>query len=92
MPELTAEAVRSFVLRLVKGPLESQGLTPDDVPDDYDLLSGGLIDSFGLLETITAVEEEFGIELDFEQMDADHIGVVRAFSRFVAETGARVRS
>ena len=92
MPDLTADAVRTFVLHLVADSLLACGLKPELVPDDYDLLSGGVMDSFGLIEMITSVEDEFGLELDFEQMEPEQVGIIGDFARFVVETGARTRA
>jgi acetyltransferase-like isoleucine patch superfamily enzyme/acyl carrier protein len=63
--------------------LDGKGLSADDVPDDFDLLAEGVVDSFGLVELINALEARFGIELDFENMDADELSLVGPFSRFV---------
>ncbi len=45
----------------------------------------GVIDSFGILEMVGAIEDEFGIQLDTESLDAEQITVLGPLSRFVAK-------
>jgi acyl carrier protein len=86
-----SEEVRALVLHELAEPLDALGMSPDEVPDDFDLLLGGAIDSLGLLELITAVEERFGIEIDFEGLGAEELTVLGPFSRYV-ESAAALRS
>ena len=67
-------------------PIEALGLTAANVPDDFDFLLNGVIDSFGILEMITAIEEEFQIELDLAALGAEQItNSLCPLSRYVAE-------
>lgn len=84
-----SQEVRVLVLSELAEPLEALGLSPDQVPDDFDLLLGGAIDSLGLLELITAVEERFGIEVDFEGLGADELTVLGPFCRYVESAAQR---
>jgi acyl carrier protein len=83
--ELSAAAVRSFVLEGLTEPLERLGMRPEQVPDDFDLLTSGVIDSFGVLELIGDVENRFGLEIDFERLDPEGLTVIGTFSRYVAK-------
>ena len=56
-----------------------------ELPDDFDLLLSGVIDSFGILEMISAIEKEFRIQLDLAALDAEEITVLGPLSRYVAE-------
>jgi acyl carrier protein len=60
------------------------GYVPSDLPDSLDLLSGGIIDSMGILELIGAVEEAFGKPVDYEGLAVERLTVVGDFSRYVA--------
>ena len=42
-------------------------------------------DSMGVLEMITAMEENLGITIDFEQMDSEAFTILGSFCRYVAE-------
>jgi len=88
MPALLAEQVRSYLLELVADPLATLGLTPAEVLDDFDLLATGMIDSLGLLDLITSVEERFDVVIDFEELPPEQLTVVGPFCRYVAGTAA----
>jgi acyl carrier protein len=83
MSALSADAVRRVVLEGLAEPLGRLGMRPDQVPDDFDLLASGVIDSFGLLEIIGEVERHFHLEIDFERLDPDGLTVIGTFSRYV---------
>jgi acyl carrier protein len=53
--------------------LDEGGGAADSLADDCDLLTEGVIDSFGLLELLAFVEERFGVEVDFEGPDGDRL-------------------
>jgi acyl carrier protein len=83
-----AADARRAVVELLADQLTARGLDGDALPDDFDLLGEELIDSFGLLELITALEERFGLELDFEDMDDEDLTVLGPFTRHVERMSA----
>jgi len=85
--DVTAASIRQFLVTRYFEPIEALGLIPGDLPDDFDLLLNGVIDSFGILEMISAIEEEFGIQLDLEALDAERITIIGPLSHFVAANG-----
>jgi len=87
MTDLTAESVKSFLLKKYEPALLEHGLSSDKVPDDFDFFAEGIVDSLGVLNMITAVENEFNISLDMEEMDADQLTVLGSFSRYAAQNG-----
>jgi acyl carrier protein len=56
-----------------------------DLTDDCDLLLSGLIDSLGLIELITAIQENYGEDIDFELLDPDQMTIVGPLCKFVSE-------
>jgi len=58
------------------------GSTP--ILPDTSLLDSGLIDSTGILELVSFLEESFGIELTDEEVVPEHFETVRAIAAFVA--------
>jgi acyl carrier protein len=85
-----ADDVRRFILAHLAEQLRVQGRSlPTDLPDDYDLMLSGLIDSLDLLELMTALAEHCGGEIDFEAIDPDQMTILGPLSRFVAEEAAR---
>ena len=85
---LTADDVRAFVVADLADALTENGIDPDAVGDDFDLLTSGVIDSFGILELIADVNEHFGIEIDFEELDPEGLTIVGQFSAYVARMAA----
>jgi acyl carrier protein len=67
-------------------PITAMRLDPADIPDDFDLLLSGVIDSFGILEMISAIEDEFRIRLDLALLDAEDITRIGPLTRYVAES------
>jgi acyl carrier protein len=84
MNEITPEIVRQFLSVKYLDRIEPLGLSFAEIPDDFDLLLSGVIDSFGILEMISSIEEEFQVELDLVALDAEQITIVGPLSRFVA--------
>lgn len=85
MSPVLAREVRSFMLSTLENPLLARGLNPQQVPDDFDLLTEGVIDSLGLVELITAVEKQFDIMIDFEELDPENLTIVGPFCRYIEE-------
>ena len=85
---LTAADVRAFVVSDLADALTENGIDPATVGDDFDLLTSGVIDSFGILELIADVNEHFGIEIDFEELDPEGLTIVGQFSAYVARMAA----
>ncbi len=90
MNNITADAIRDFLLARYSEPIRGLGLTPDELGDDFDFFVSGVIDSFGILELVSQLEEEFRIQLDLATLDAEQISVLGPLSRFVAEHGVSV--
>lgn len=91
MNQVTAEAVRSVLLSQLQSPLLARGLKPEDVPDNFDLLSEGVLDSMGVVEVITAIEAHFQIRLDFEDLDPENLTVVGPFCHYVEQSWAHAQ-
>ena len=82
--ELTADRVRDFLLRRYSESIAAMRLDVAQVPDDFDLLLTGVIDSFGILEMISAIEAELQVQLDLGLLDAEDITKIGPLSRYVA--------
>jgi acyl carrier protein len=82
--ETTADDVQQFILGRVDNPLQAKGLAPADVPASFDLLLEGVIDSFGIVELIGALEEQYGVEFDFDELAPDDLTRIGPLSSYVA--------
>lgn len=64
-------------------------MRPDFVLGDDDrLLERGIIDSMGVAEMVTFIEDEFGIKTSDEDISEANLGSLRAIGRFVAQKRA----
>ena len=86
MSSPSAESVRRFILSRYSEAFEARNLLPDDVPDSFDLLSERIIDSLGLLELVGAIEDEFTIDLDLQDLDPEHMTVIGPLSRYIEKS------
>jgi acyl carrier protein len=87
MSDITSEKVRQFLLNRYSESIKSMALNPAEIPDNFDFLLSGVIDSFGILEMISSIEDEFRIQLDLAALDAEQITILGPLSRYVAENG-----
>jgi acyl carrier protein len=85
MNKVTTEQVRNFLIGKYSGAIKGVGLDPAALPDDFDFLLSGVVDSFGILEMVSSIEERFGIELDLASLDAEQMTILGPLSRYVAE-------
>ena len=85
MNRISAEEVRAFILDRLQSSLSAKGLSTESVPDDFDLLTEGVIDSMGIVELIAALEGQFNIRLDFEELDPENLTIVGPLCRYVEE-------
>jgi acyl carrier protein len=61
------------------------GFDPFEVPDSFDFFLSGVIDSFGILEMVGSIEDEFRVQLDMATLDAEQITILGPLSQYVAE-------
>ena len=89
MKDVTPDNVRGFLLTRYYEPIIAMQLSLTEIPDDFDLLLSGVIDSFGILEMISAIEDEFQIQLDLALLDAEDITRIGPLARYIAESANR---
>ena len=89
MKDVTLDNVRAFLLTRYYEPIIAMQLSLTEIPDDFDLLLSGVIDSFGILEMISAIEDEFQIHLDLALLDAEDITRIGPLARYIAENTNR---
>jgi acyl carrier protein len=83
--EATAADVQQFILGRIDDPLQAKGLAAAEVPSSFDLLLEGVIDSFGIVELISALEEHYDLEFDFDELAPDDLTRIGPLSDYVAQ-------
>jgi acyl carrier protein len=91
MNDITPDRIRAFLLSRYADKIKGLGLDVTTVPDTFDFLQTGTIDSFGVLEMVSALESAFNMELDMAQLDAEKMTVLGPLSNYVAEN-AKLRA
>lgn len=81
-----ASQVKDIIETQLSEMLANQGRSPLQgiLNDDCDLLQQGLIDSFGILELMLAIENHFNVEIDYEDLPPEHISLVGPFCEYVS--------
>ena len=86
MSSPTPDDVRIFVADFLNRRLRERARSPiNNLPDDYDLLLSGLLDSLAFVEMLTAAGEHFDWQVDFEGLDPDKLTIVGPLCVFVSE-------
>ncbi len=85
----TPEDVREFILSLYKEKFKGTDLRM--VPDNFDLVTGGIVDSMGVIELVSALEQEFGMELDLSGLNAEHLALLGPLARYVSAQAGQHR-
>ena len=83
MSQIYADDVKIFILSKLEKTLIVNDLKKAEITDNFDLLDGGLIDSLGILELITAIEDHFEIEIDFENLDAEEFTIIGSLCNYI---------
>lgn len=60
----------------------------EELDADFDLLTGGVVDSLGLLKVVAWLESEYDIGVDDSQLGPDSFRTVRAIHEFVEQEKA----
>ncbi|UFX43354.1 acyl carrier protein [Bradyrhizobium sp. 41S5] len=82
----TTDDVRAFFGAFLNQKLHDRGRRPlRDLPDDYDLLLSGALDSLAFVEMMMAAGEHFHGEIDFENLDPEQMTLIGPLCLFVSE-------
>lgn len=73
----TRDAIRQYIIKdLIRNPKYKLG-------DDDKLISGGVIDSFSLVELSLFLEQNFGVHADDTELNADNMDSVAMIAAYV---------
>jgi acyl carrier protein len=60
----------------------------DELDSDFDLLTGGVVDSLGLLKVVAWLEEEFDVAVDESELGPESFRTVAAIKEYVDQAHA----
>lgn len=75
------ERVSEIVLRIVS---ETSGLEHDIQPDDQ-ILTEGILDSFGVLQLFLALQSELGADIDIEDITEESFSSISNITKLVEQ-------
>jgi len=76
MASFSNQEVRTYLTNRYARQLQAMGFKPEELPDGFDFLRQGLIDSLGIMELLADVESHFGHSIDFEELDAEEMTIL----------------
>jgi acyl carrier protein len=82
MSRQTTEHIRAFIVK--KFPVSRKKVLSDDLP----LIESGIVDSLGVLEVVSFLEQNFGIKVDDEDLTPENFGSIGLLTQFVARKRA----
>ena len=80
----TSQQIRAFIFSQFETEFTRRELTLADLNADFDLLTQGIVDSLGVLDLVSALEDAFGIQIDLAELDAESLTLVGPLSDHVA--------
>ena len=85
---MNEQEIQGRIRELLATRLNALGLSASDVDDGMNLTRSGVLDSFALMELLGQIEEEFGVQLDFDHLAVDDFTSVRGMGRAFAKAFA----
>ena len=59
------------------------GEKPENLTESTPLISGGILDSIGMLKLVKYVEEKYGIEVQAHEVDVENFDTITLIANFV---------
>jgi len=59
------------------------GERPESLDDSTELITGGVLDSIATVKLIAFLDEEFGVEVEAHEMNADYLNTLPDIARLV---------
>ena len=85
MSFVRSDQIKQFITSHLSNSFKENNILEKEIADDFDLMKRGIIDSLGLIQLISAIEEQFNIEVDFEDLDTEYITVIGSVSKYIEE-------
>lgn len=67
----------------MEGKIAPLGLTLEDINSSMSLTQSGVLDSFGFLEFISEIEDEFDVEFDFGELDPSEFTTIASLVDYI---------
>ena len=77
--------IRSIILQFLQKRAQRLGIKEKLLLSDFELLRSGLLDSMSFLDLIAALEEQFKIQIDFEDKSSSEFSTLAGLVKMVQE-------
>lgn len=82
-----ALAIRAFIIEHCAEQFQATGRSVEALPENFDLLEEGILDSLGIVQLIAAVEQRFDLQVDMEKLPPEELTVLGSLARYIALQG-----
>jgi len=79
------QEIRAFLCDEIDRIAQEKGIDVPELDDGFNLLESGLVDSIGLLDLLTAVENRFSIQVDFSDLDPEEFTTLGGLAASLAK-------
>ncbi len=79
----TSQRIRSYIIK--KFPNSRKKMLDDDLP----LLQSGIIDSLGVLDVVSFLEQTFSIKIEDDELTPENFGSIGRLTTFAEQKRAR---
>ena len=81
-----ADPLTAHLKRLIVETLKLEDTTPEDIPDDENLIGSGLnLDSIDALELVVRLEKEFGVKINSSEESRQALASITSLAAFIRE-------
>ena len=85
MSRPSADDIRVFIEAFLNRKLQERGAKPlPDLPEDFDLLMSGVLDSLAFVEMITEAGKYFAHDINLEGLDPEKMTFVGSLCTYVS--------
>lgn len=74
----TADTLREFISRELAG-----GRPTAELPDDLPLIAQRIVDSLGIFQLVSFVEDEFGVEVRDDEVVLENFATIATLAAFI---------
>jgi acyl carrier protein len=81
LSNFTYDEFREFIVNFIEPKLLHFNFDKKKLPDETDLLSSGILDSFDFIDLVMHIEEKTGLSIDMSQINSDNFTSLNGFIR-----------
>jgi acyl carrier protein len=83
---MTKSDIKAFIIKQLDDKLNLFDISPEEIKDDFDLVKSGLLDSMAFIDFLAVIEENFAVQVDFDQaVEKDDFTSLKGLTEVVLE-------